>query len=65
MSVLIRGNFTFIFREVDNHIKRREVRLRDEGDYVIWRENIEHTWKMDEDSEIITLRWQSNKKQCI
>ncbi|HDH04945.1 MAG TPA: hypothetical protein ENH01_04430 [Nitrospirae bacterium] len=65
MSILIRGDFTFIFREVDNHSKRREARLRHEGDYVIWRENIEHTWKMDEDSEIITLRWQSNKKQCI
>jgi hypothetical protein len=33
------------------------VRLRNEGDYVIWREDMEHTWRMDEDSEILTLRW--------
>jgi hypothetical protein len=61
MSILIRGGFTFIFRDVDNHNKRKEVRLKDEGDYVIWREDIEHTWRMDEDSEILTLRWSSKE----
>lgn len=57
MSILIRGDFTFIFRKADNHEERREVRLVNEGDYAIWRENLEHTWRMDEDSEILTLRW--------
>jgi len=61
MSILIRGDFTFIFREVEHHKKLREVRLMNEGDYVIWNEDVEHTWRMDEDSEIITLRWTSNK----
>lgn len=61
MSILIRGDFTFIFREVDHHKKQREVRLMNEGDYVIWNEDIEHTWRMDADSEIITLRWSSDK----
>ncbi len=60
MSILIRGDFTFIFREKDNHESRVEVRLHNEGDYVIWREDMEHTWRMDEDSEILTLRWTSN-----
>ena len=59
MSILIRGEFTFVFREINNHQERREVRLVREGDYVIWQEDLEHRWKMDEDSEILTLRWAS------
>ncbi len=61
MSILIRGDFTFTFRDADDHSKYREVRLKDEGDYVIWREDLEHTWRMDEDSIILTLRWSSKK----
>jgi hypothetical protein len=57
MSILMRGDFTFYFREVNDHSKCREVRLENEGDYVIWREHVEHTWKMKEDSVILTLRW--------
>ncbi|MBI5055693.1 MAG: hypothetical protein HZB61_03645 [Nitrospirae bacterium] len=57
MSILIRGDFTFHFREVNDHAKGKEVRLKNQGDYVIWREDVEHTWKMFEDSEILTLRW--------
>ena len=59
MSVLVRGGFTFIFRNAANHRQQREVRLEKEGDYVIWLEDVEHTWQMDEDSEILTLRWSS------
>jgi len=57
MSILIRGDFTFAFREADDHANSREVRLKSQGDYVIWREDVEHTWRMDEDSEILTIRW--------
>ena len=57
MSILIRGDFTFTFREKSNHDNQSEVRLYNEGDYVVWQEDMEHTWRMDEDSEILTLRW--------
>lgn len=57
MSILVRGDFTFHFREVQDHSKSRDVRLKDEGDYVIWREDVEHSWTMFKDSEILTLRW--------
>lgn len=57
MSILIRGDFTFEFREAEDHAKCIEVRLTTQGDYVIWREDVEHTWRMDEDSEILTIRW--------
>jgi cupin superfamily acireductone dioxygenase involved in methionine salvage len=57
MSILISGDFTFEFREADDHANCREVRLKGRGDYVIWSEDVEHTWRMDEDSEILTIRW--------
>ena len=57
MSILIRGDFIFHFRESNNLSRLKEVRLRNEGDYVIWREDMEHTWEMLENSEILTLRW--------
>lgn len=59
MSILIRGDSLFTFRETGGHGERREVRLRREGDYVIWREDGEHTWNMLEDSVFLTLRWQA------
>ncbi len=59
MSILLKGNSTFYFRDKDRHNNHHEVRLASEGDYVIWREQVEHSWKMDEDSVFITLRWRS------
>ncbi len=63
MSILIRGDFTFTFRDVVNHEMTREVRLMNEGDYVIWREDVEHTWRMARDSEIFTLRWSPKEQE--
>jgi hypothetical protein len=57
MSILIRGDSTFNFRNINDHTMRREVRLKTEGDYVIWKENVEHTWRINEDSVFLTLRW--------
>lgn len=61
MSVLIKGDFTFTFRNPHNHSDLKEIRLSSEGDYVMWHEDVEHTWRMDADSEILTLRWVSKK----
>ncbi len=57
MSIILQGDSMFYFRDKNNHEKLKEVRLKSEGDYVIWREDVEHTWKMNEDSVFITLRW--------
>ena len=57
MSVLIRGELVFHFRDRLNQTTGKEVRLRAEGDYVIWRENVIHTWRMEKDSVILTLKW--------
>lgn len=60
ISILIRGDFILYFREAQGHGQCKEVRLKEEGDYAIWREDVEHTWKMFEDSEIITIRWKGD-----
>jgi len=57
MSILIKGDLIFRFRDSQNQSKCREVRLNNEGDYVIWSEDVQHTWKMNQDSVILTLRW--------
>ncbi len=57
MSVLIRGDSTFYFRDIKDQVKCKEARLNAEGDYVLWKEDVEHTWEMHEDSVFLTLRW--------
>jgi hypothetical protein len=57
LSILIRGDCIFSFREKGDNSSITEVKLENEGDYVIWRENVEHTWEIFRDSEFLTLRW--------
>jgi hypothetical protein len=57
MSILIRGDLLFTFIDSEDRKKSREVRLEAEGDYVIWKEDILHTWRIDKDSVILTMRW--------
>ena len=57
MSILIRGDAAFYFRDVKDQINYKEVRLKNEGDYVLWKEEVEHTWKIHENSVFLTLRW--------
>jgi len=59
MSILIRGDSTFFFREKSGRGNSREVRLTKEGDYVIWTEDLEHSWEMLEDSVFLTIRWKT------
>ena len=61
ISILLRGDCIFRFRDSlrpDDYI---EARLRSEGDYVMWEETVQHAWKMLEDSVFLTLRWPSNR----
>ena len=57
MSILIRGELVFDFLDSEDKKSGKKVRLKAEGDYVIWREDVLHTWRMDKDSVILTLRW--------
>jgi hypothetical protein len=58
MSILIRGDLVFTFRDSITSGKLKETRFKTEGDYVIWREDLQqHTWRMEQASVILTLRW--------
>jgi len=57
MSILIRGDLVFDFLDPEEKKSVKKVRLKAEGDYVIWKEDVLHTWRMEKDSVILTLRW--------
>ncbi len=52
LSILVRGRFTLMFED-------REVPLRREGDFAYWEGQDRHTWRCEEDSVIVTVRWPS------
>jgi hypothetical protein len=57
MSLLVRGRFLLRFRTAAAREEIVEHRLEREGDYVIWGTDVEHTWIVEEDSLILTVRW--------
>ena len=54
ISLLVSGKFVIQF--VD-----KEVVLAEPGDYVMWGKGVDHTWRAEEDSVVITVRWHSTK----
>jgi hypothetical protein len=50
--LLIRGRFQ-INLSVGNYV------LAEEGDYAMWSAGIGHSWKAEEDSVVVTVRWPS------
>ena len=36
-----------------------DVLLDRQGDYAVWGPGIDHTWRADEDSVVVTIRWPS------
>jgi hypothetical protein len=59
VSVLVRGRFRVRFRTMENPDQEITHTLKSQGDYIIWREEVEHTWQAEEDSVIVTVRWKA------
>ena len=57
MSVLVRGKFRLRFRSPADGSKVIERLLEREGDYAIWGTDAEHTWIVEEEAVIFTVRW--------
>lgn len=57
ISLLVRGRFLLCFRSPQDQSRVIEQRLLAEGDYAIWGTDVEHTWLVEEDSIILTVRW--------
>jgi hypothetical protein len=52
LNVLIRGRFVLLFPD-------HEVALQREGDYVMFGPDIAHSFRCEEDSVVLTVRWPS------
>ena len=52
LNVLIRGRFVLLFPD-------NEVLLQNEGDYVFFGPDIAHSYRCEEDTLILTVRWPS------
>lgn len=52
LNILIRGRFVLLFPD-------QEVLLQNEGDYVMFGPDIAHSYRSEEDSLILTVRWPS------
>lgn len=59
LSVLVRGEFELRFRDPRRPDQQLVHRLSNQGDYVLWREKVEHTWQALQDAVILTVRWSS------
>jgi quercetin dioxygenase-like cupin family protein len=52
LLILIRGRFRL-------DLSVASVMLEQEGDYAVWGPGIDHSWRAEEDSTVITVRWPS------
>ena len=52
LNVLIRGRFVLLFPD-------QEVPLEKEGDFVIFGPGVPHSYRCEEDSLVLTVRWPS------
>ena len=52
LNVLIRGHFVLLFPD-------REVSLKKEGDYVLFGPGVAHSFRSEEESLVLTIRWPS------
>jgi hypothetical protein len=57
LSILLSGKFTVSFRSPATPKKLIKRRLKKTGDYVAWGTDVEHLWRAEEDSVILTVRW--------
>lgn len=50
--LLVHGRFRL-------NLSSESVLLENEGDYVMWGPGVDHTWRAEEDSVVLTIRWPS------
>ncbi|MBW4604649.1 MAG: signal peptidase I [Calothrix sp. FI2-JRJ7] len=58
LSILINGRFRLEFED-------RKIVLSCEGDYVLWRPGVSHTWEAESDCTILTVRWPSKAGDSV
>jgi quercetin dioxygenase-like cupin family protein len=53
LALLVQGSFRIDLTEAS-------ITLRKQGDYVVWRPGISHSWEALADSVVLTVRWPSS-----
>jgi mannose-6-phosphate isomerase-like protein (cupin superfamily) len=52
LLILISGRFRV-------ELPGRSVLLAERGDYVVWGKGVDHSWRAEEESVVLTVRWPS------
>jgi mannose-6-phosphate isomerase-like protein (cupin superfamily) len=52
LNILIRGRFVLLFPD-------REIALAEEGDYVLFGPGVPHSFRSEQESLVLTVRWPS------
>jgi quercetin dioxygenase-like cupin family protein len=55
LLILVSGCFTL-------HLTTGDITLERQGDYAVWGPGIDHSWRADADSVVITVRWPSHPR---
>ena len=58
LVVLIHGRLRLRFPS-------REILLRSEGDYALWSAGEAHTWQVEADSRVMSIRWPSRARDQV
>lgn len=61
LSLLLRGQFTLFLRDAQSPQEEIAHEMQKEGDYLLWGEQVEHTWRADQDSIILAARWPAER----
>jgi mannose-6-phosphate isomerase-like protein (cupin superfamily) len=52
LNILLRGHFVLLFPD-------REISLAEEGDYVLFGPDVPHSFRSEQESLVLTVRWPS------
>jgi hypothetical protein len=63
MSLLVSGRFLLKFRSPTARAAVTEQRLVSPGDYAIWGTDVEHTWIVEQEATILTVRWRETSRE--
>jgi hypothetical protein len=61
LSLLASGKFLIQFRSPDARERVQETRLQQPGDYAVWGTDLEHSWIVEEEAVILTVRWHERR----
>jgi len=57
--MLVSGRWRLELASSEQHATPTPVTLETQGDYVLWEKGLDHRWRAEADSVVITVRWPS------